>query len=82
MKKKNTSKVAASAVIFCILIFLSQVVFSWMNLLCFFVWRWFLVCSISLVSRRRLAQALKEAAAREQEQAAKAAGGGRSSFQV
>ena len=31
---------------------------------------------------RRLAQALKEAAAREQEQAAKAAGGGRSSFQV
>ena len=33
-------------------------------------------------SARRLAQALKEAAAREQEQAAKAAGGGRSSFQV
>ena len=40
------------------------------------------VCSISLVPPRRLAQALKEAAAREQEQAAKAAGGGRSSFQV
>ena len=47
-----------------------------------FSWLWCLVCSISLVSPRRLAQALKEAAAREQEQAAKAAGGGRSSFQV
>ena len=33
-------------------------------------------------SPRRLAQALKEAAAREQEQAAKAAGGGRSSFEL
>ena len=51
-------------------------------LLVFLLWWWFLVCSISLVSPRRLAQALKEAAAREQEQAAKAAGGGRSSFQV
>lgn len=44
---------------------------------------WFLVCGTSRVAPRRLAQALKEAAAREQEQAAKAAaGGGRSSFQV
>ena len=53
------------------------------RLLLIFSWLWCLVCSISLVSPRRLAQALKEAAAREQEQAAKAAaGGGRSSFQV
>ena len=44
---------------------------------------WFLVCGTSRSAPRRLAQALKEAAAREQEQAAKAAaGGGRSSFQV
>ena len=43
---------------------------------------WFLVFGISRSAPRRLAQALKEAAAREQEQAAKAAGGGRSSFQV
>tara|TARA_B100000683_G_C12243098_1_gene454132 strand:+ start:381 stop:536 length:156 start_codon:yes stop_codon:yes gene_type:complete len=51
-------------------------------LLVFLFWSWCLFCGISLVSPRRLAQALKEAAAREQEQAAKAAGGGRSSFQV
>jgi len=51
-------------------------------LLVFLLWLWCLVFRISLVSPRRLAQALKEAAAREQEQAAKAAGGGRSSFQV
>ena len=51
-------------------------------LLVFLFWRWFLVCGISRSAPRRLAQALKEAAAREQEQAAKAAGGGRSSFQV
>ena len=48
----------------------------------FFCWRWCLVFGISRSAPRRLAQALKEAAAREQEQAAKAAGGGRSSFQV
>ena len=42
----------------------------------------FLAFDTSRSAPRRLAQALKEAAAREQEQAAKAAGGGRSSFQV
>ena len=42
----------------------------------------FLAFGTSRSAPRRLAQALKEAAAREQEQAAKAAGGGRSSFQV
>ena len=44
---------------------------------------WCLAFGTSRAAPRRLAQALKEAAAREQEQAAKAAaGGGRSSFQV
>ena len=44
---------------------------------------WCLAFDTSRFVPRRLAQALKEAAAREQEQAAKAAaGGGRSSFQV
>ena len=43
---------------------------------------WCLAFDTSRFVPRRLAQALKEAAAREQEQAAKAAGSGRSSFQV
>ena len=40
---------------------------------------WFLVCSISLVSPRRLAQALKEAAEREKAAEAAKLGSGRAS---